>query len=24
VTNTKCRTDTVIFPDDGHWVTRNM
>jgi len=24
VTNTKCRTDTVISPDDGHIVVRNM
>jgi len=24
VTNTKCRTDTVISPDDGHIVARNM
>jgi hypothetical protein len=24
VTNTKCRIDTVISPDDGHIVTRNM
>ena len=24
VTNTKCRIDTVISPDDGHIVTQNM
>ena len=24
VTNTKCRIDTVISPDDGHIVARNM
>jgi len=24
VTNTNCRTDTVISPDDGHIVARNM
>ena len=24
VTNTKCRIDTVISPDDGHIVNRNM
>ena len=24
VTNTKCRIDTVISPDDGHMVARNM
>jgi len=24
VTNTKCRIDTVISPDDGHIVSRNM
>ena len=24
VTNTKCRIDTVISPDDGHIVVRNM
>ena len=24
VTNTKCRIDTVISPDDGHTVARNM
>ena len=24
VTNTKCHTDTVISPDDGHIVTQNM
>ena len=24
VTNTKCRTDTVVSPDDGHIVARNM
>jgi len=24
VTNTKCCTDTVISPDDGHTVTRNV
>jgi hypothetical protein len=24
VTNTKCRRDTVISPDDGHTVARNM
>jgi len=24
VTNTKCRIDTVISPDDGHVVARNM
>ena len=24
VTNTKCRNDTVISPDDGHIVVRNM
>jgi len=24
VTNTKCRTDTVISPDNGHTVARNM
>jgi len=23
-TNTKCRVDTVISPDDGHTVARNM
>jgi hypothetical protein len=23
VTNTKCRIDTVIYPDDGHIVARN-
>jgi len=24
VTNNKCRTDTVVSPDDGHIVPRNM
>jgi len=24
VTNTKCRIDTVVSPDDGHIVARNM
>jgi len=24
VKNTKCRIDTVVFPDDGHIVARNM
>jgi len=24
MTNTKCRIDTVISPDDGHIVARNM
>jgi len=24
VTNTKCRIDTVISPDDGHIVARNV
>jgi len=24
LTNTKCRIDTVIPPDDGHTVARNM
>jgi len=24
VTNTKCRVDTVISPDDGHIVARNV
>jgi len=24
VTNTRCRMDTVISPDDGHMVARNM
>jgi len=24
VTNTKCRIDTVVSPDDGHMVARNM
>jgi len=24
MTNTRCRTDTVISPDDGHVVARNM
>jgi len=24
ITNTKCRINTVISPDDGHIVTRNM
>jgi len=24
VTNTKCRIDTIISPDDGHIVARNM
>ena len=24
VTNTKCRIDAVISPDDGHIVTRNV
>jgi len=24
VTNTKCRIDTVISPDDGHIVAQNM
>jgi len=24
VTNTKCRIDTIVSPDDGHIVARNM
>jgi len=24
ITNTKCRIDTVVSPDDGHIVARNM
>jgi len=24
ITSTKCRTNTVVSPDDGHIVTRNM